>query len=119
MLCGADYLTGGYGLLAARGASRASASEAASPSCLIHDRPAQRLAPGPAVSLGLRRPHSRRPTARARTLGLAPLTRRTTNTLSGVHPWGQGTIVITRGVGVGFLPFRLLTRPEATLWRLL
>ena len=31
----------------------------------------------------------------------------------------RGSMVITRGVGVSFLPFRLFTRPEATLWRLI
>ena len=31
---------------------------------------------------------------------------------------GDGVLVVSRGVGTSFLPFRLFTRPEATLWRL-
>ena len=38
--------------------------------------------------------------------------------LSGVFSWGRGRLVVSRGVGTSFLPFRLLTRPEATIWRL-
>jgi hypothetical protein len=50
--------------------------------------------------------------------GLTPLYREQESRLAGVHPWGGGLLVVTRGVGTSFLPFRLLTRPEATLWRL-
>jgi predicted MPP superfamily phosphohydrolase len=38
--------------------------------------------------------------------------------LDGVHRWGDGLLIVSRGVGTSFVPFRLLTRPEATLWRL-
>ena len=50
--------------------------------------------------------------------GLRPLVGEGGEYLSGVHEWGEGQLVISRGVGTSFLPFRLLTRPEATLWRL-
>jgi predicted MPP superfamily phosphohydrolase len=128
VLCGADYLTGGYGLLhpAARAEgtdSQATGSQAtglqAFSILLIHDPP---QADSPLTELfplafaghthggQLRVPGPS---------GLAALYREDHEHLSGVHPWGQGKIVITRGVGVSFLPFRLLTRPEATIWRLL
>lgn len=38
--------------------------------------------------------------------------------LAGIYRWGNGVLVISRGLGTSFLPFRLLTRPEATIWRL-
>ena len=50
--------------------------------------------------------------------GLVPLTDQGSEFLGGVYPWGDGLLVVSRGVGTSFLPFRLLTRPEATLWRL-
>ena len=50
--------------------------------------------------------------------GLKVISREEHGYLLGVHPWGAGTLVVTRGIGTSFLPFRLLTRPEATLWRL-
>ncbi len=133
MLCGADYLTGGYGLLhpaaptpdlarapdpASPGAPASPVAPASFPILLIHEPPqsdsplielfplafaghthgGQLRLPGPS---GLRPPH-----------------KPDFEHLSGVHAWGQGKIVITRGVGTGFLPFRLFARPEATLWRL-
>ncbi len=118
VLCGADHLTGGYDLLQP-GAVPRSDDTAAFPVLLIHDPPngdslladifplafaghthgGQLRVPGPA--------------------GLTALHKEDHDHLSGVHDWGRGKIVITRGVGVGFLPFRLFTRPEATLWRLL
>jgi predicted MPP superfamily phosphohydrolase len=145
VLCGADYLTGGYGLLegAARleaassppgpgagrvvGANRpeapaVGAGPAAAPGrfpvLLIHDPPPSdsplsslfRLAFAGHTHGGQLRLPGRG--------GLAPLHNEDYEHLSGVHEWGQGKIVISRGVGTGFLPFRLFTRPEATLWRL-
>ena len=118
VLCGADYLTGGYGLLQSDAVPKAVASRTL-PILLIHDPPpadspladrfplafaghthgGQLRVPGPS--------------------GLSALHQEGYEHLSGVHSWGHGTMVITRGVGVSFLPFRLLTRPEATLWRLL
>ena len=50
--------------------------------------------------------------------GLTPLNKDDGEYLAGVHPWGHGLLVVSQGVGTSFLPFRLLTRPEATLWRL-
>lgn len=38
--------------------------------------------------------------------------------LEGVHRWGLGRLVISAGIGTTFLPFRLLTRPQAVLFRL-
>jgi predicted MPP superfamily phosphohydrolase len=116
VLCGADYLTGGYGLLEL-GAVPA-ADGPAFPVLLTHKPPSsasplsrlfplafaghthggQLRAPGPA--------------------GLTPLHDEQEEHLAGVHRWGRGLLVVSRGVGVSFLPFRLLTRPEATLWRL-
>jgi predicted MPP superfamily phosphohydrolase len=118
VLCGADYLSGGYGL-PNRDAIPEVAASRTLPILLIHDPPpadspladlfplafaghthgGQLRVPGPS--------------------GLSALYKEDRDHLSGVHAWGRGTMVITRGVGVSFLPFRLLTRPEATLWRLL
>lgn len=118
VLCGADYLTGGYELLEPETPPRPRGA-GVFPILLIHDPPrsdsplterfplafaghthgGQLRLPGPA--------------------GLKAVHQEDYEHLSGVHPWGKGTIVITRGVGVSFLPFRLFTRPEATLWRLL
>ena len=50
--------------------------------------------------------------------GLRPLVSEQGEFLSGVYEWSGGLLVVSRGVGTSFLPFRLLTRPEATLWRL-
>lgn len=36
----------------------------------------------------------------------------------GVHSWGRGRLVVSRGIGTTFLPLRLFTRPEAVLYRL-
>ena len=38
--------------------------------------------------------------------------------LEGVYPWGRGQLAISAGIGTTFLPFRLLTRPQAVLYRL-
>ena len=50
--------------------------------------------------------------------GLIPLNAESDTRLGGVYPWGRGSLVMSRGIGTSFLPLRLLTRPEATLWRL-
>jgi predicted MPP superfamily phosphohydrolase len=50
--------------------------------------------------------------------GLGPIHREASQYLEGVLPWNEGRLVVSRGVGTSFLPFRLLTRPEASLWRL-
>ena len=117
LLCGADHLTGGHGLLRSSELSRP-AKEQAFPVLLTHappssDSPLARLFPlafaGHTHGGQLRVPS---------VSGLVPLHKEEHEYLSGVHRWGTGLMVVSRGVGVSFVPFRLLTRPEATLWRL-
>jgi predicted MPP superfamily phosphohydrolase len=50
--------------------------------------------------------------------GLVPLNEESDPRLGGVYDWGEGQLVVSRGIGTSFVPFRLLTPPEATLWRL-
>ena len=50
--------------------------------------------------------------------GLQPLHEDQGDYLGGVYAWGKGRLVVSPGIGTSFLPVRLLTRPEATLWRL-
>jgi predicted MPP superfamily phosphohydrolase len=129
LLCGADYLTGGFGLLdpaAAPGCRPATAaSPAAPPSAgsnfsilLIHEPPASDSPLADHFPLAFAgHTHGgqlRVPSAS----GLRPLVYETDEFLSGVHEWGSGRLVVSRGVGTSFLPFRLFSRPEATLWRL-
>jgi predicted MPP superfamily phosphohydrolase len=135
VLCGADNLSGGYGLLAADEAPAAGAAPtpagATAPASgdrapltdafsilLIHEPPASdsplaRLFP--LAFAGHTHGGQLRVPARS---GLTPLNKKGGEYLAGVHPWGAGLLVVSRGVGTSFLPFRLLTRPEATLWRL-
>jgi uncharacterized protein len=118
MLCGADYLTGGYGLLDS-GSLPEWQGPQTFPILLIHDPPPADSALASHFSLAFAG-HTHGGQLRVPSLrGLTPLHKEDFEHLSGVHTWGRGKIVITRGVGVSFLPFRLLTRPEATLWRLL
>jgi predicted MPP superfamily phosphohydrolase len=111
VLCGADYLTGGFGLLDSSPGDGFSV-------LLIHqpppaDSPLAELFPlafaGHTHGGQLRLPS---------TGGLLPVMNDEGEYLSGVYAWGQGRLVVSRGVGTSFVPFRLLTRPEATLWRL-
>jgi uncharacterized protein len=133
ILCGADHLTGGFGLThppAAPGCTGAPASPQAAPSppratgvsgfriLLVHEPP-------PSTSpLAGRFPlafagHTHGGQLRIPTpSGLRPLVSEGGEFLSGVYEWGGGLLVVSRGVGTSFLPFRLLTRPEVTLWRL-
>lgn len=116
VLCGADYLTGGYGLLEPGTVPAAGAT--ACPVLLAHkpppsDSPLAHLFPlafaGHTHGGQLRAPGPG---------GLTPIHNEHEEYLAGVHRWGRGSLVVSRGVGVSFLPFRLFTRPEATLWRL-
>jgi predicted MPP superfamily phosphohydrolase len=118
VLCGADYLTGGYGLADSEALPKPDDKRTFG-ILLVHeppqvDSPLTDLFPlafaGHTHGGQLRVPGPS---------GLTALHTEEYEHLSGVHSWGHGTIVITRGVGVSFLPFRLFTRPEATLWRLL
>ncbi|MFH0917402.1 MAG: metallophosphoesterase [bacterium] len=140
VLCGADYPSGGFGLL---GDARAQAAlcapadpgpgQMAAPTVtassgaggersfavlLIHEPPA----PGsplarlfPLAFAGHTHGGQLRLPGRS---GLTPLNREESEYLGGVYAWGEGLIVVSRGIGTSFVPFRLLTRPEATLWRL-
>lgn len=115
VLCGADYLTAGYGLV----------GESSPPLCrtnfsilLIHEPP------GPESPLANRfqlafAGHTHGGQIRVpKRSGLAPLNDEGDSYLGGVYNWGNGLLVVSRGVGTSFVPLRLFTRPEATLWRL-
>ena len=138
MLCGADYLTGGFGLVCdaaarggaatpvpAEGAVPALPAAAAKPTSardfpvlLIHEPPPSDSPLAAGFSLAFAG-HTHGGQLRVPGLsGLRPLFDEAGEYLSGVYEWGGGRLVVTRGVGTSFLPFRLLTRPEATLWRL-
>lgn len=117
VICGADYLTGGFGLRSPEG-PRTQTPSGVLPILLIHepppsDSPLARRFPlafaGHTHGGQLRMP---------RTKGLVPLHREGGEYLAGVYEWGLGSLVVSRGIGTSFLPFRLFTRPEATLWRL-
>lgn len=115
VVCGADYLTGGFGLL---DGPVPPPNGDGFPILLIHqppsaDSPLAELFPlafaGHTHGGQLRLPS---------TGGLLPVMNDQGDYLSGVYKWGQSRLVVSRGVGTSFVPFRLLTRPEATLWRL-
>jgi uncharacterized protein len=144
VLCGADYLTGGFGFLGdprlvggtgAPGCAGAPVTAEA----IMPDNPVAPVKPAPGRDFPILLIHvpppSHSPLAATFPLafaghthggqlrvpgpsGLRPLVGEEGEYLSGVHEWGEGRLVISRGVGTSFLPFRLLTRPEATLWRL-
>jgi predicted MPP superfamily phosphohydrolase len=155
VLCGADHLTGGYGLTPPRGtgpqapplhASVATASATVAPPTPFGPRPTPsdvrpaaprskprleafpillvHAPPPPDSPLTAHFPlafagHTHGGQLRVPTAsGLRPLHRDSEERLTGVHPWGSGLLVVSPGIGTSFLPFRLLTRPEATLWRL-
>jgi uncharacterized protein len=124
LLCGADYLTGGFGLVESRQATSTFPGISAIgrgptfPILLIHepppsDSPLASLFPlafaGHTHGGQLRLPAP---------FGLMPLVDEGGDYLAGVYRWGEGRLVVSRGVGTSFLPLRLFTRPEATLWRL-
>jgi predicted MPP superfamily phosphohydrolase len=134
VLCGADYLSGGFGLLGDGTGSQAAGrtldagppagggpveiAAADFPILLIHDPPAADS------SLAVKFPltfaghtHGGQLRVPAPT-GLTPLHMKGDEYLSGIHTWGAGLLVVSGGIGTSFLPLRLFTRPEATLWRL-
>ena len=128
VLCGADHLTGGYDLVAGAGdgapppaGARAFSwpSPTSFPILLVHEPPesdSPLFGRFPLAFAG----HTHAGQLRAPTPhGLRVISGEEHEYLCGVHPWGDGKLVITRGIGTSFLPFRLFTRPEATLWRLL
>ncbi len=127
VLCGAEYLTGGYGLVAGGQVPQGTgpSTEGAPPNppgmfpiLLIHDPASadpELARMFPLAFAGHTHGGQLRVPAPS---GLTPLHLEGGQYLDGVHTWGAGLLVVTRGIGTSFLPFRLLTRPEATLWRL-
>ncbi len=117
-VCGADYLSAGAGLLSATPQPSPPPQAHALTLLLIHEPPpgASPLSHSYDVAFaghthgGQLRLPSRH--------GLRPLNQETDARLGGIYQWGEGLLIVSRGVGTGFLPFRFLTRPEATLWRL-
>ncbi len=122
VICGADHLTAGFGLLESVGevvTGPASASADTFPVLLVHEPPpsdSPLAARFPLAFAGHTHGGQLRLPGR---FGLTPVVNgQGGEHLAGIHQWGKGRLVVSRGVGTSFLPFRLLTRPEATLWRL-
>ncbi len=133
VICGADYLTGGHGLTDVhafadsqgrdRGVAGVGGLADGAPRdmlaiLLIHEPPAadSPLAAGFDLAFA---GHTHGGQIRVpRRGGIRPLHEEDDPRLAGVHPWGRGRLVISPGLGTSFLPFRLLTRPQTTLWRL-
>ena len=115
LLSGADYVTRGFGLLEGRQVR----SKGELFSMLLTHRPP---APGdplldmfPLVFAG----HTHGGQIRLPTpFGMIALHRRSLPYTEGVHRTGGSTVVISRGLGTTFVPFRLLTRPEAVIFTL-
>jgi predicted MPP superfamily phosphohydrolase len=141
VLCGADYLTGGFGLadlFAARETARRGAAprQAATGDSADRSQRSALIAPADFPILLIHEPPERGDSLKdlfslafaghthggqlrvPAPSGLVPLSEEDGEFLGGVYRWGEGVLVVSRGVGTTFVPFRLLTRPEATLWRL-
>ena len=140
VLCGADYLTGGFGFLErcrdgrlwrSVGRARVVPLRGSRPGRPNPGRPARTFPSSSSTSprrpTRLSRPSFRWPSPGTPTeancafpapVACVPLVNEEGGSLAGVYEWGEGRLVVSRGVGTSFLPFRLLTRPEATLWRL-
>lgn len=111
-VCGADYVTGGHSL----------AEEPIRP----HDFPLLLVhrPPAPDDPLAERFPlafagHTHGGQIRVPTpTGPTSLHLEGLPYIQGVHRWGQGLLAISAGIGTSFLPFRLLTRPEISLYYL-
>ena len=120
VLCGADYVTGGFRLAseAAPDPIDAAETEGRFRILLAHEPPetdSPLFGRFPLAFAG----HTHGGQLRMLTpFGMRVVSGEEHGFLLGVHAWGDGLLVVTRGVGTSFLPFRLLTRPEATLWRL-
>jgi uncharacterized protein len=117
LVCGADYLTGGYGL-ADRLRDAARDAGGGFPLLLTHrpPDPDDRVFDSfPLVFAGhthggqIRLPSPRGPIL-VHKEGLPYV--------EGVHRVRGSVLVLTRGVGTSFLPFRLMTRPETVLYHL-
>jgi len=116
LLSGADYVTRGFGLLQSR---QANGDDADLFSILLTHRPPAPADPlldvFPLVFAG----HTHGGQIRLPTpFGLVALHRRSLPCTEGVHRLGKSTVVISRGIGTTFVPFRLLTRPEAIVFTL-
>jgi predicted MPP superfamily phosphohydrolase len=117
LICGADYLTGGYGL-ADRLRQVAAGAEGGFPLLLTHrpPNPDDRVFDSfPLIFAGhthggqIRLPSPRGPILVHKD-GLPYV--------EGIHHLRGSVLVLSRGVGTSFLPFRLMTRPEVVLYHL-
>lgn len=125
LICGADYLTGGFDLLGKVEKLRLPASPATSgadgavfPILLAHEPPPPNsplTLVFPLAFAGHTHGGQLRLPGRS---GFRPPHMPHTRFLAGPYPWGRGLLVVSAGIGTSFLPLRLFTRPEATLWRL-
>ena len=125
VLCGADYLSGGFGLLElakelglAPGPPITRTGTRPFPVLLSHEPPPPHsplTAFFPLVFAGHTHGGQLRLPSR---LGLKPPHMPRDGYLAGIYHWGNGLLVVSAGIGTSFLPLRLFTRPEATLWRL-
>jgi predicted MPP superfamily phosphohydrolase len=112
VVCGADYLTGGHTL------EGIPPEEADFAFLLVHRPPEPEDPLGTRFSLAFAG-HTHGGQIRFPTpSGPASLHDERLPYLQGIHPWGRGVLAISAGIGTTFLPFRLLTRPEVSLYHL-
>lgn len=115
LLCGADYLTNGCGLL---GMEKVLTAPGVFPVLMSHEPPSPDTPLAQHFALAFAG-HTHGGQIRVPKGGsLAPFDDHGEIYLHGVYGWGRGLLVVSRGIGTSFVPLRLLTRPEATLWRL-
>ncbi len=112
-LCGADYLSGGFGLEPPPPSEKGTFL----PILLVHEPPAPDSPLAHHFPLAFAA-HAWRPDPRSQQPGLIPLNGQDGTGLSGLYDWGEGKLVVSGGIGTSFVPLRLMTRPEAMLWRL-
>lgn len=112
-LCGADYLSGGAPLL------EETVPDEADLSILLVHRPPEPEDPLSAMFDVAFSGHTHGGQIRIPTpWGLRSLHNDGLPYLEGVHQWGDGLLAVSAGIGTTFLPLRLLTRPEAVIYRL-
>ncbi len=112
-LCGADYLSGGAPLV------EETLPEGADLSILLVHRPPEPEDPLSAMFDVTFSGHTHGGQIRIPTpWGLRSLHNDGLPYLEGVYPWGDGLLAVSTGIGTTFLPLRLLTRPEAVIYRL-
>jgi predicted MPP superfamily phosphohydrolase len=113
-LCGADQLTGGFGLEQTLQDEKDDLFSI----LLIHVPPEPASPHSTRFSLAFAG-HTHGGQIRIPTsTGLRPVGGGRGAHLGGVYDWGQGRLVVSKGLGTSFVPMRLLTRPEVVLWRL-